>query len=429
MKANRARVCLVVEGFYPPTTGGQAQNLHHLAAAIADMGTQVMVITRQSTPPSFPEETVKGMAVIRIPPPGQLTGKGWGATVPLAAFLIRLFFRLVRESHRYDVLLLSGLKSLPFVAFLIRILLNKKCVIRPESTVELAACISAQSLRRMGLKPNHPLVRLVRWMQRKLAKSADHLVAISAEMRNALLTAGVPPNHVSLIPNGIDLTTFRPAGLAEKLALRDKLGLPRDQAIFLFTGRITVSKGVPELIRVWRKLAARDERVLLVLLGSGSGSFDDCEPQVRKTLAEEKLQPWLVLPGKVTNVSDYLRAVDVFVFPSHYEGFGLSLAEAMACGLPAIVTRVGVATEVMENEKTGVLIGCDNEPELEAAIGWMLKNKAFWPAMGLRALQHVSGRFDIASTAARHIETIAAVWDPSSVGASNAIHAVNQIAP
>ncbi len=91
------------------------------------------------------------------------------------------------------------------------------------------------------------------------------------------------------------------------------------------------------------------------------------------------------MPGEVDNVHEYLQAADVFVFPSEYEGFGMAVVEALACGLTAVVTKVGVARELITNGENGILVE-PNDPEgLKQGLKWAMANKELWASMGLRA--------------------------------------------
>lgn len=403
------RVCILTEAFYPPTIGGQEMHLHELAASLLAKGAAVMVVTRQTAPPAEARETVDGLPVIRVPPGGQLKGRGWRAIVPLMRFLLQTFRILLRERKNFDVTLVSGIKILPLVAVAAGGLFGKGCVIRPESSIEFAEAISDMSRKQMRLNRWSWLIRVLKFVRYRTAQKADCIVAISPEIEQALQAAGIKKQAIRQIANGIDLGKFCPAGEEKKFLLRDQLGLPRDKMIFLYSGRLAVSKGMLELIRAWQKAAQKNADILLVLAGSGAGCFDDCEPQLRQAIAEAGLQHSVRLKGMTANVTDYLQAADVFVFPSHYEGFGLSIVEAMSCGLPLIVTRVGVAAEIFENERMGALVEPGNESQLERAIAWMLDRRSDWTVMGERARGPVQRRFSIAFEAEQYLDAFAAV--------------------
>src|SRR5262249_14389571 len=123
----------------------------------------------------------------------------------------------------------------------------------------------------------------------------------------------------------------------------------------------------------------------LLIVGSGSGSFDDCEAQLASIIRERCLQANATMTGATDRVQDYLRSADVFLFPSLYEGFGLGIIEALACGLIVAVTPVGVAAELIQHGANGFLFRPDDSAALLEVIDTVLGSRADWPAIGGRA--------------------------------------------
>jgi glycosyltransferase involved in cell wall biosynthesis len=409
------KVCLLTEGFYPPGVGGQQKHAHMLTARLAAMGQPVFVVTRQADPPAAVFEQVGAVPVIRVAPGGQFTGKGWAALVPLLLFLWRVLRVLWALCDDYDTILVLGLKTLPLPALLAGWLFGKRCVIKPESPIELWQDISAHSLESMGLSDRSWLVKAVRVARYALVRRADRVVALSTQMRDALFGIGIPADRIELIPNGIDVDQFSPVDGATRLALREKLGLPLDEILFTFAGRLTTSKGLPELLEVWRILAEdvtqdatqpQPARAHLVLVGSGDGCFDDCESGLRQYTHAHEMDASITFGGVTGDVHEYLQASDAFVFPSHYEGFGLAVVEAMACSLPVVSTRVGVASEVIQDRRNGLLVEPKDAAQLRAqlrdAILWLLDHPAQWAELGATARNDVVARYSIDAVAARY---------------------------
>jgi glycosyltransferase involved in cell wall biosynthesis len=406
------RVCIITEGFYPPSIGGQQKQLHDLGEKLVLKGVPVMVIVRQTHPPEVEREWVNQMEVIRVPPGGLLSGQGWRALWPLSIFLWHLFLVLIHERDKYDVLLVSGLKVLPLPAVLISYLFGKHCVIRSESPIELWQDLSAQSMAQMGLRADSSLIGIIRAVRYGLVKRSDRVIAISSQLKAAFQQVGIHPEQIELVPNGIDTTFFRPACVNEKTALRMALGLPADKTIFVFTGRLAASKGLSELMQVWKDLFQQDPTIHLLLVGSGADCFDNAEPELRDFLSRNRLHDSVTLTGAVNNVCDYLRASDVFVFPSHYEGFGLSIIEAMACGLPVVVTRVGVALDIVQPGRNGMLTPVKDVQQLSAAMRWMLEHRDQWPQMGTLACLDVNMRYSMDVVAGQYVALFMGINKP-----------------
>ncbi|HEY3342007.1 MAG TPA: glycosyltransferase family 4 protein [Anaerolineae bacterium] len=402
---------MLTEGFYPPSIGGQQKQLHDLGAQLSRKGLQVMVITRQVHPPAAERERVNQLTVIRVPPGGLYSGLGWQALLPLSVFLLRVFLVLIQERRHYDILLVSGLKVLPLPAILVGHLFGKCCVIRSESPIELWQDLSAQSMARMHMSSHSSLISVVRAVRYWLVKKADRVIAISSQLKATMQHAGIRAEQIEQVPNGIDTEQFCPASKDEQTALRAALHLPADSTLFIFTGRLTISKGLRELMQVWTNLSQQDPTLHLLLVGSGAGCFDDAEAELRNFISQNHLQDCVTLPGAVENVSDYLRASDMFVFPSHYEGFGLSIIEAMACGLPVLVTRVGIALDVVQPGRNGTLVPVNNVQQLDEGMRWMLQRRDQWRQMGALACADVNTRYSMDVIAGQYVAIFADLYD------------------
>ena len=106
---------------------------------------------------------------------------------------------------------------------------------------------------------------------------------------------------------------------------------------FVFAGQLSLRKGVPDLLLAWERAALQDAELLLV------GSWQLSEDRLAKLPPNVQWRP----PCGPAALREYYRSADVFVFPSHFEGFGLVLLEAMACGLPVIASDASAAPDVL----------------------------------------------------------------------------------
>jgi glycosyltransferase involved in cell wall biosynthesis len=390
------RVYYLTEEFYPPQIGGVELMVSYLSQGLAAQGIAVQVITRQTDPPVLAQETLGNVRVRRIRPAGLLKGIGWRAIPAVAGYLLRLAGILLSEAAHYDVVIISGLKIIPLAAIPVCRLLGKRCIIRVESNFELAEPLSAESRRSMGLLGRLAHTILER-LQLYVLRHADPVVAISREVQEMLLERGVDAARVACIPNGIQLGRFHPASAEEKVLLREQLGIPAQATVVLFVGRLSKAKGIQRLVEVWPQVIARHPSLHLLVVGSGGGSFDDCEAEIKSFLHEQRLEQRVRLAGATDRVQDYLRAADVFLFPSVYEGFGLGIVEALACGIIVAVTPVGVAPELIQHGVNGFLFRTEDSPAIVAVMDAALACQDSWPAIGRRAR---------AATAAYDLEAI-----------------------
>jgi glycosyltransferase involved in cell wall biosynthesis len=238
-------------------------------------------------------------------------------------------------------------------------------------------------------------------------------VAISGELREAVLRAGVAAERVVDIPNGIDLQRWQPVTPEQQHALRAQLGLSEGPLI-ICVGRLSRAKGVPLLLDVWLSLRAEHPRAHLLIVGTGTGSHDDCERELHAACEMSQHREQVIFTGQVENVHEYLQASDIFVQCSEHEGFGLALVEAMACGLPCVTTRVGAAIDVIEPGVNGVLVPIGHREALAAALRDLLASPSQWRPMGRAAHQSAVGRYDMQEVVHRYGELFARLCPPAS---------------
>ena len=411
------RVCLLTEGFPPEMKGGMFINNHRLAAGLIRRGVEVTVVTRQMVPGLPARDVVDGVPVVRLGPVGPLTGLGWRAVPPLLRFLAGLTLWLLRRGRRYDAAITAGFKTLLLPALAARAGGGPRLIVRSEAPMEFREAISRASVDRIRPRALGRLLLAVAGAQRGLLRRADACVAISPEIAALFRDAGVAPGRVLPIPNGVDTDRFRPADPVEVPGLRAELGLPRDRPVLLYTGRLARTKGLLTLAEAFARLAERAPLPLLVLLGTGEGSVDDCEAELRRLAAELPLAGSLALRGWAANPVPWLQAADLFVFPSEYEGFGLSLVEAMAAGLPVVATPVGAAPEVVRDGANGWLVPVGDAERLSGGLAAALAARDVWRSMGSAGRAAVVDRFGMEGVLDRYVDLLVHLTRKDRAGA------------
>jgi mannosyltransferase len=214
---------------------------------------------------------------------------------------------------------------------------------------------------------------------------------MSRQIQDEMRAAGIPRERIRLLPHGVDVERFRPADPTERQALRARLGLP-EGVLAVYSGRLLRGKGLETLVDAMAA-PALPEALRLVLLGSGEGQLD-VEPELRRRVSERGLGERVVFAGRVENVADYLRAGDLFVFPSLFEALGIALVEAAACGLPAVASRTGGIVDVVDHDRSGVLVPPGSAPALAAALAALAADPGRRAAMGREARGVAVSRFD-----------------------------------
>lgn len=238
-------------------------------------------------------------------------------------------------------------------------------------------------------KADHPLrYRLRRWGYRQMLRRCAAVVAVSTEVRTSLVQElavnDEEAGRIVVIPNGVEIPDPLPEAIQERT--RARYGIPPGDPLVLAAGRLTEQKNFVALLEAVARLRSR--RILCRVLIAGDG------PQrayLDRRLVEMKLEDQVSLTGNVDDLQDLMRAADVFVLSSLWEGLPLVLLEAMAAGLPVVGTRIKGIAEIVEDGVSGLLAEPGDVEGLARAIATLLgdgKRRGVYGAAGLEIVRH-----------------------------------------
>lgn len=200
------------------------------------------------------------------------------------------------------------------------------------------------------------------------ARRARHIITGSkAARRDLARLLGVPPDRVTVVPDGVD-ERYRPQPPDVTAAARDRYALPAGR-IVLYVGTVEPRKGVDTLLRAWARIAADLLDATLVIAGKegwATAPLHDLE----RALGIERRVRWTGYVADADLPALY-AAADVFVFASRYEGFGLPPLEAMASGVPVVASDASSLPEVVAD--AGVLVPPDDDEGFATAIRRVLE--------------------------------------------------------
>ena len=168
-------------------------------------------------------------------------------------------------------------------------------------------------------------------MRRLILRCATDLIACGEAAGKRLYGARAYSRRCRLILNGIDTTQYR-FSLEHREQVRNALQL-QDSFVVGHAGHLNEIKNQQYLLHLMPELLKRKPNVKLLLLGEGED-----RPMLEQLIRDMKLEECVIMTGNVRNVPDYLSAMDVFAFPSLYEGMPLSIVEVQANGLPCILS-------------------------------------------------------------------------------------------
>jgi len=165
------------------------------------------------------------------------------------------------------------------------------------------------------------------------------------------------------------------------------MGLAKDAVVFLFVGRLNRDKGIPELYEAFQTVRNKIPNAQLVLVGPK-------EENIPLPAGLMGTNTGVVHAGPSSRPEDFMATADVLVLPSHREGFGSTVIEANACGIPVVASRIYGLTDAVVHGQTGLLVTCGDVGELSQAMEKLGKDRKLRVRLGRAAQRRVKARFD-----------------------------------
>ena len=237
---------------------------------------------------------------------------------------------------------------------------------------------------------------LFKWLEKETCRRSTFIEAESHNIRNFSIDEKLYSQEKSCViwngsACGVNLSKFnvekREQWRKEK---RESLGFSETDVVFSFAARLTVDKGVNELLEAFKGLESKYSNVKLLIMGGNDNSGALNQDLMAYANASENI----LFTGSVGNVEEYYAASDVFVAPSYREGFGLVVIEASAMGLPAIVSNVPGQVDAIEIGKTGLLCEVKSSESLQAEMEKMLTESDMRKKMGEYAVWYVRENYE-----------------------------------
>lgn len=370
---------------FRPWIGGAELQLERLLPHLAERGVRTEVLTRafEGTPR---RERVPGSVVHRTLVGGE---SPLASIVYVGGALAHLF----RRRSQIDLVHAHGALSPGTIALGAR-LLGLPCLVTVLGTGDWG------DLSRLARKPLGAVRArlLIRW---------GWFAALSVEAREELLARGVPSERIFTLPNGVDLRVHRPATAEGRARLREQLGLTPDRFVGVFVGRLHPVKDVDTLL----KAAAIVPELELVIVGDGPE-----RTRLEAAAARLGVHSRVRFHGFSSRVVDVLRAADAFLLSSHGEGMSNALLEAMACGLPCLVSRsVGGARELLGDGR-GMLLGDGEAAAWAEAIQSLVDEPALRAALGGAAADFVAEGLSLEAGADRLVDAYVTIAGAARTG-------------
>lgn len=235
---------------------------------------------------------------------------------------------------------------------------------------------------------------LVYGLERLASTCSQAELVQNPEDLSTLRRLRVPESKLRLLGNGVDLSRFQPqlVSNADREATRREMGATdADDVIIGFVGRMVNEKGIPELIDAAANVMVAHPKARFALIGPHDGTRSDDVPEA---VLEHARSVGIKILGHRDDVVAYYAAMDVFVLPSHREGFPRSVMEAAAMGVPVVATDIRGCREAVTAE-SGILVPIRNVPELTAALCGLVSDPARRSSLSSGATRLARDQFDV----------------------------------
>jgi glycosyltransferase involved in cell wall biosynthesis len=210
--------------------------------------------------------------------------------------------------------------------------------------------------------------RMTYILEAKLARFANQIICNSFAGAEAAIKRGIPRKKLSVIPNGIDVKQFRPIRASRDL-FRRELKFTKKEKLIGLVGRLDLMKDHANFLQAAALLAQERKDVRFICVGSGEKSYG---AQLRKLAGNLGLEKILTWTGDRQDMEHVYNGLDILVLPSSYgEGFANVVGEAMACGVPCVVTDVGDSALIVD--RTGEIVPPKDPRALKEGMARMLK--------------------------------------------------------
>jgi glycosyltransferase involved in cell wall biosynthesis len=203
----------------------------------------------------------------------------------------------------------------------------------------------------------------------------------------------VRPDRIEQVGNGISLTRFDPTRISpeERRAIRAELGFADDTLVVGMVGRLVAEKGYLEAFEAARMVSIRVPEARFIFIGGFEDKADAITPD---TLHEYGIEGVARLLGHRRDVVRLYAAMDVFMLPSHREGFPRAVMEAAAMGKPCVVTDVRGCRQTVEHEVNGLIVPARNPSALAEALVRLLRSREERDRMGQASRAKALAEFD-----------------------------------
>jgi glycosyltransferase involved in cell wall biosynthesis len=229
--------------------------------------------------------------------------------------------------------------------------------------------------------------------------TGSHTIVVCREAWSQALAVGLSPEHVSLVPNGVDLAMYHPMS-ADRLDFRQTINIGPDDVLVGFVGRLAWEKGPDKFLKAAEFILERRPEVHFAVVGTGS-----MEKDLTATVRRAGLDSRIHMVGLAREPHRIYPALDLLLHTSRADAMPLTILEAMASGVPVVAIGVGGVPEIVATGETGILIGTTEWP------GIVSEYPGDWEGVALAAISLLSNPTRLKSMAGASVRRAQASFD------------------
>jgi len=229
-----------------------------------------------------------------------------------------------------------------------------------------------------------------KWIYSRLT----YALAISKVIKKNLIdTCPIPDNKILLLHNAVDTQKFNPEKVDSK-KVKQEFGLGNKDIAIGMLARISPGKGHEEFLHAASELNKRHKNLKFLIVGEASRGEDKYADSIKQSAKEFDLNN-LIFTGFRSDTPEVLKAMEIFVFPSHGEAFGIALVEAMAMGLPSVCSNSDGVLDIAVDNETSFLFESKNWEDLTRKLESLINSSETRIQFGKAARKRAIENFDI----------------------------------
>jgi len=376
---------LMVTGVYYPEISGAVLQCRQLISLLKN-NTDFRILSGTSSGLSDTEKKIDNRPITRI----AINPKSRFSQLASAFRIIQYFFFNFKY---FDIVHLHGFSKKSILVIALSLVFKKKIIIKLTSFGDDDP---------ISIK-NRSVLAWFFFMR------AHTFISVSPAFQKSYKSVGLPSKKYCFIPNGVDVVRFRPPVSEERESLRSELGFGVDDVILIFIGHFSQEKQPHVLYDAWIELFKKGVKSRIIFIGSTSASNYEVDvdlvEKIKKDATVCTYAPFVTFIERTHQIEKYLRLSDIFILPTLREGLPNVLLEAMATGLPSIITNLpGVTDWIVDDGKTGVLLSPPSKAKLVQELEYLILDRARRQAIGRSARKFIENNFSAPAIASKVLQ-------------------------